>query len=107
MAGIGERITVAHSRMHSWRIAGALVVAVSAPLLAAVAAADRPIVSATGECLAWFSSRGNDICMGYSMGNGISAGTPDIGIFGPGYGNGLGITTGPLLPGQTFTVPIG
>ena len=45
--------------------------------------------------------------MGYSMGSGINVGTPDIGIFGPGYGNGLGITTGPLLPGQTFTVPIG
>ena len=107
MAEIGERTTVAHSRIRSWRITGALAVAVSAPLLAAVAAVDPPVVSATGECLAWFSSRGNDICMGYSMGSGINVGTPDIGIFGPGYGNGLGITTGPLLPGQTFTVPIG
>ena len=28
---------------------------------------------------------------------------PDVGIFGPGYGNGLGVTTGPLLPGQTIS----
>jgi len=102
---------VVHSQLRSqlrpWQIAAALVVAVSAPLLAAVAASDPPIVSATGDCLAWFGSRGDGICMGYSMGNGINAGTPDIGVFGPGYGNGLGITSGPLLPGQTFNVPIG
>jgi hypothetical protein len=93
--------------LRPWQIAAALVVAVSAPLLAAVAAVDPPTVSATGDCLAWFGSRGDGICLGYSTGNGISAGTPDIGVFGPGYGNGLGVTSGPLLPGQTFNVPIG
>lgn len=40
-------------------------------------------------------------------------GTPSVGVWGPGYGNnipgmgGLGVTTGPLLPGQTITTPIG
>jgi hypothetical protein len=40
--------------------------------------------------------------MGYSNGNPTYIGTPALGVWGPGYGNGLGITTGPLLPGQTF-----
>lgn len=41
--------------------------------------------------------------MGYSSGNPTYIGTPALGVWGPGYGNGLGITTGPLLPGQTIT----
>ena len=40
--------------------------------------------------------------MGYSNGTPTYIGTPAFGVWGPGYGNGLGITTGPLLPGQTF-----
>jgi hypothetical protein len=40
--------------------------------------------------------------MGYSSGNGLNVGTPDIGVFGPEYGNGIGIVTGPLLPGTTI-----
>ena len=60
------------------------------------------VVAANGECLAWFGSRGEGICMGYSSGNGLNVGTPDIGVFGPEYGNGIGIVTGPLLPGTTI-----
>ena len=29
-------------------------------------------------------------------------GTPQLGAWGPGYGNGLGVSSGPLLPGQTI-----
>jgi hypothetical protein len=39
---------------------------------------------------------------GYSNGTPTYIGTPQFGIYGPGYGNGLGITTGPLLPGTTI-----
>ena len=29
-------------------------------------------------------------------------GTPNMGVWGPGYGNGLGVMTGPLMPGTTI-----
>ena len=85
-------------------VAGALLVAaLAAPGLAGTLA-DGAVVAANGECLAWFGSRGEGICMGYSSGNGLNVGTPDIGVFGPEYGNGngIGIVTGPLLPGTTI-----
>ena len=94
---------MANSKIRARRIAaaGALaVVALAVPALATSGHSDVPMNSATGECLAWFGSRGDGICMGYSTGNGINVGTPDFGVYGPGYG--LGVTSGPLLPGQTF-----
>ena len=100
---VGERSGMANSQNRSRRVvvAGALAVAALAvPVLATSGHSDVPINSATGECLAWFGSRGDGICMGYSTGNGINVGTPDVGIYGPGYG--FGVSTGPLLPGQTF-----
>ena len=82
--------------------AGALAAAaLTAPVLAALGTAAT--ANADGQCLAWFGSRGDGICMGYSNGNPTYIGTPALGVWGPGYGNGLGITTGPLLPGQTIT----
>jgi len=81
-------------------VAGAFVVAALAvPGLATPV--DRALVAATGDCLAWFGSRGDGICIGYSSGNGINAGTPQIGVFGPDYG--LGVVTGPLVPGTTIS----
>lgn len=50
---------------------------------------------------------------GYSNGTPTYIGTPQGGYLGPGYGvgvpgyGGIGVTTGPLLPGQTINVPIG
>ncbi len=99
----GERSGMAHStsRVRRLAVAAALVgAALSVPVLATLAAAGESAHSATGECLAWFGSRGDGICMGYSTGNGVNIGTPDFGIYGPGYG--YGITSGPLLPGQTI-----
>ena len=36
---------------------------------------------------------------------------PDIGIYGPNSGSnpggGIGVSTGPLLPGRTWNIPIG
>jgi len=97
-------MTHSDKRLRRIAVASALVAAaVSAPVLAVLGASGTPVNLATGQCLAWFGSRGDGICMGYSTGNGINVGTPDVGIFGPGYGNGLGVTTGPLLPGQTIS----
>ena len=91
-------------RVRRVAVATALAVAaLSAPALAALGASGTSTNSAAGDCLAWFGSRGDGICIGYSNGGGTTIGTPDVGIFGPGYGNGLGISTGPLLPGQTIS----
>ena len=81
--------------------AGALAAALVAPALAVLGTSAT--ATAEGPCLAWFGSRDNGVCMGYSSGNPTYIGTPALGVWGPGYGNGLGITTGPLLPGQTIT----
>lgn len=81
--------------------AGALAAAFAAPAFALLGTSAT--ATAEGPCLAWFGSRDDGICMGYSSGSPTYIGTPNLGIYGPGYGNGLGITTGPLLPGQTIT----
>ena len=88
------------------------VIAISAFALAAAAA---PVIAATTlstsapenfqagpACLAWFGNQEDGKCLSYSNGQTSSIGTPDIGIGGS-EGNGIGISTGPLLPGQTFT----
>ncbi len=72
--------------------------AVAAPLLSASA---QLSTTATGQCLAWFGSRDDGQCIGYSNGSPTYIGTPNLGVFGPNYG-GLGVTSGPLLPGQTI-----
>ena len=80
-------------------VAGILAaVAITAPVLAALATSASPEVSATGQCLAWFGSRDDGQCMGYSNGSPTYIGTPNMGVWGP---NG-GFSTGPLVPGQTF-----
>ena len=89
--------------LHRAVVAGGLAfAALTVPAVAALSAPDST-ATATGDCLAWFGSRDDGICMGYSNGTPTYIGTPQLGIYGPGYGNGLGITTGPLLPGQTIT----
>jgi len=99
----GERSDMAISKNRARRVvvAGALAAAaLCAPVLAILGPSDASMNSATGKCLAWFGSRDDGICMGYSNGSGTTIGTPDIGIYGPGYG--FGVSSGPLLPGQTF-----
>ncbi len=88
---------------------------VAAGALAAAALTVPATASATGQCLAWYGSRGDGICLGYSNGTPTYIGTPQGGYLGPGYGvgipgagtGGFGVTTGPLLPGQTINKPIG
>ena len=90
--------------------AGALAVAaVAAPI--AVAFSGVAAQSTAGpRCLAHIGNLEDNVCAGYSNGNGINVGTPGIGVYGPNAGSypggGIGVTTGPLLPGQTWTAPI-
>ncbi len=94
----------ATSALRRIAVAGGLAIAATAvPVVIGMAASDSGVTTAEGDCLAWFGSRGEGICMGYSNGNPTYIGTPQVGIWGPGYGNGLGLSTGPLLPGQTIT----
>ena len=93
--------------------AGALAVAALTGPALAVLGTTSTTDTATGQCLAWYGSRGDGICLGYSNGTPTYIGTPQGGYLGPGYGvglpgyGGIGVTTGPLLPGQTINVPIG
>lgn len=96
-------MTPANTARRRLAVAGGLAVAaVAAPILVALGSTGPVTTSAEGNCLAWFGSRDDGICMGYSNGTPTYIGTPQVGIYGPGYGNGLGITTGPLLPGTTI-----
>jgi len=100
---VGERSDMAtlNNRVRRVVVAAAVAAAaLSAPLLASVGSSRVSFSATNGKCLAWFGSRGDGICMGYSNGSGTTIGTPDVGVYGPGYG--LGVTSGPLLPGQTF-----
>ncbi len=110
-------MATANTRIRRLAAAGALAAAALAgPALAALGSGATPTVttdSATGQCLAWYGSRGDGICLGYSNGTPTYIGTPQGGYLGPGYGvgipgaGGVGISTGPLLPGQTINKPIG
>lgn len=86
-------------------IAGAFAAAaVAVPLYTALASTDvAPQVTASPACLAWFGNKEDGNCMGYSNGGGAVIGTPNVG-FGP---FGLGVYTGPLLPGGTFSRDFG
>ena len=93
-------------------IAGAFVAAaVAVPLCAAAVSSASAQVTASPACLAWFGNKDDGKCLSYSNGQPVSAGTPDIGIFGPNGGSnsgrGIGVSTGPLLPSQTWNTPIG
>jgi hypothetical protein len=86
------------------RPSGLIAAIVAGPLLATAVA---PAASASGDCLAWFGSRGDGICMGYSNGSPTYVGTPNVGVYGPGgVSSGVGLVTGPLLPGQTINIPV-
>lgn len=90
--------------------AGALAVAAAAaPLVVSLTSVDSAV--AGPKCLAHIGNLEDNVCAGYSNGNGINVGTPDIGVYGPNAGSlpggGIGITTGGLLPGQTWTTPLG
>jgi hypothetical protein len=59
------------------------------------------------KCLAWFGNKDDGYCLSYSNPNsGASGGFPPVSIGSPGSGS-PGLSSGPLLPGQTISTPIG
>jgi hypothetical protein len=99
-------------RAHRFVAAGALAVAaVAAPIAIALSSGNAAEAVAGPPCLAWFGNQEDGVCLSYSNGNGVNVGSPGIGVYGPESGSlpggGIGVNTGPLLPGQTWTVPIG
>ena len=101
-------MTSANFRARRIVAVGALAVAAAAvPALAELTDSSASTTTATGTCLAWFGARGEGQCLSYSNNN-VSVGTPQVGIGGPNSGSpGVGISTGPLLPGQTISIPMG
>jgi len=102
-------MTLAKNRARRIAVVGALTVAAAAvPALAALSASHpQTTQTATGNCLAWFGSRDDGQCISYSNGQGTSIGTPGVAVGGTNTGGGLGVTTGPLMPGQTISLPMG
>ncbi|WP_155930474.1 hypothetical protein [Mycolicibacterium sp. CBMA 234] len=83
--------------------AAALVAtAVAAPVIVALSSAPADQVSADGGCLAWFGNKEDGNCMGRSNGQPVNVGTP-WGVWGPQGG----VSSGPLLPGQSWNQPLG
>jgi len=82
--------------------AGALAAAALVGPALALGLSAGPEVSAEGNCLAWLGSRDEGKCIGWSNGSPTYIGTPNLGVWGPGYGAGLGVVTGPLMPGTTI-----
>lgn len=74
------------------------VTAAVAPVYAAVTTPD-PATEATGKCLAWLGARGTGKCIGTEYDGQIG---PSFNFGGP-ASSGPAFSTGPLLPGQTFT----
>ena len=101
-------MTSANFRVRRIFAVGALAVAAAAvPALTELTDSSASTTTATGTCLAWFGARGEGQCLSYSNNN-VSVGTPQVGIGGPNSGSpGVGISTGPLLPGQTISIPMG
>jgi hypothetical protein len=87
------------------------VAAVAAPIAIALTSGAATETNAGPPCLAWYGNQEDGVCLSYSNGNGVNVGSPGVGVYGPNSGSlpggGVGITTGPILPGQTWTVPIG
>jgi hypothetical protein len=101
-------VTSSNIRARRLIAAGAFAVAaVAAPFAASILSSNS--ASELAQCLAWFGNKEDGKCLSYSNGNGINVGTPDLGIYGPDAGSmpggGIGISTGPLLPGHTYTSP--
>lgn len=96
-------MATAHTLRRAVVAGGLALAALTVPAVAALSA-PAGTVTATGNCLAWFGSRDDGQCIGYSNGNPTYIGTPSIGIWGPGYGNNIpGMSTGPMLPGTTIS----
>jgi hypothetical protein len=84
---------------------------VAVPLYAAAVSTDSAQITAQPACLAWFGNKDDGKCLSYSNGQPVFIGTPDFDVYGPNAGSnpggGIGVSTGPLLPGTTINQGIG
>ena len=95
-------------RARRFAAAGALAVsAVAAPIAISLSVGSATESVAGPACLAWYGNREDGVCLSYSNGNGMNVGTPDMGVYGPSTNGGIGVTTGQLLPGQTWNSSVG
>ena len=84
--------------------AGALAVAaVAAPIAIALTSAEAVTQVATPPCLAWFGNKDDGVCLSYANQQSIGASTPGVSIGNNNGQPGIGVSTGPLAPGTTFT----
>lgn len=96
-------MTSTNNRVRGLVAAGAFAVAaVAAPFAAFVLGATVSDTQAAPACLAWFGNKEDGKCLSHSNGNGVNVGTPEVGLNGS---DGVGISTGPILPGQTINDP--
>jgi hypothetical protein len=95
-------------RAHRFIAAGALAVAaVAAPITIALTSADIASNAAPPKCLSTVTTNGSDPqCVGYSNGQPMVGATPG-GLYGPSQNSGFGVNSGQLLPGQTWSTPVG
>jgi hypothetical protein len=80
--------------------------AIAAPAYAALSTPEATTPQA--GCTAWLGSKIDGKCIAWSMSgsSGVGGGIPPVAIGAPNSGN-PGLSTGPLLPGQTWNVPLG
>jgi hypothetical protein len=76
------------------------VVAAAGPAIAATTISTSAPQAYPGECLAWFGNKEDGKCLSYSNGQPVGASTP-WGLYGPNQG--AGVSSGPILPGQTIS----
>lgn len=100
-------MTLTSIRARRFIAAGAFAAAaIAAPIAVATLSAGPAQDAVAAPCLAWFGNKDDGVCLSYSNGNGITAGTPDVAWGSPGSGS-PGFSTSPVLPGTTITQPIG
>jgi hypothetical protein len=95
-------------RAHRFVTAGALAVAaVAAPMAISLISAETVTQVASPPCLSWFGNKDDGVCLSYANQPNIQIGSPNVAI-GNNNGNpGLGVSTGPLGPGTTFSGGVG
>ena len=81
-------------------VVGAFMAVAAAAPVVAVSLTPEVSVQAGPACLAWFGNKEDGNCLSYSNGNGIGFGTPGASMCGNGF------CTSPLLPGNSWNIPL-
>lgn len=98
---VGETLHMTNGASRLFAAGALAVAALAAPVAVALSSSSAEHSVAAPACLAWFGNKEDGNCMGRSNGQPITGGTP-WGVWGPS----AGISTGPLLPGQSWNTPL-